>query len=89
MVSQTATIQNEQGFHLRPAQLFTECASKFESDITLTVSGMDDEINPKSILGLMSLGLEKGTSVTISAEGSDEEQAVAELVALIDSGFGE
>jgi phosphotransferase system HPr (HPr) family protein len=89
MVTKTTTIRNEQGFHLRPAQLFTELANKFESEITFTVTGMDDEINPKSILGLMSLGLEKGTSVTITAEGPDEEQAVSELVGLIESGFGE
>jgi phosphotransferase system HPr (HPr) family protein len=89
MVTQTTTIQNEQGFHLRPAQLFSELAGKFESDITFTVTGEDDEINPKSILGLMALGLEKGTSVTITAEGPDEEDAVKALIGLIDSGFGE
>ncbi len=51
MVTQTTTIQNEQGFHLRPAQLFTELANKFESDITFTATGEDDEINPKKHFG--------------------------------------
>jgi phosphocarrier protein HPr len=88
MFTLTTTIQNEQGFHLRPAQLFTETAGKFESDITLTASD-NEEIDPKSILGLMSMGLGKGDSVTISAEGPDEEAAVRELVQLIETGFGE
>jgi phosphocarrier protein HPr len=89
MVTQTSIIQNEQGFHMRPAQLFTELANTFQSEITMTATGEDDEINPKSILGLMALGLEKGASVTISAEGPDEAEAVAALAALIASGFGE
>ncbi|MEB3101737.1 HPr family phosphocarrier protein [Ferviditalea candida] len=89
MITQTTAIRNEQGFHLRPAQMFTELANKFESEITLTVSSEDDKINPKSILNLMSLGIGKGTAVTISAEGPDEAQAVAELIAMIESGFGE
>ncbi|MFC0214563.1 HPr family phosphocarrier protein [Paenibacillus chartarius] len=89
MVTKTTTIQNEQGFHLRPAQLFTELANKFESELNFSVAGQDDEIDPKSILGLMALGLEKGTAVTVTAEGPDEEQAVNELIALIESGFGE
>lgn len=88
MYSKTAVIQNEQGFHLRPAQLFTELANKFESDLTVTTTdGVN--IDPKSILGLMTLGLGKGAELTVSANGTDEEQAVNELVALIESGFGE
>ncbi|WP_166246521.1 HPr family phosphocarrier protein [Paenibacillus turpanensis] len=89
MQTQEATIRNASGFHIRPAQLFTEKAASFQSDIRLTVSGQNQAIDGKSILGLMTLGLEKGSVIQISAEGPDEKEAVEALVALVESGFGE
>jgi phosphocarrier protein HPr len=91
MFSKTVIIQNVQGFHLRPAQLFSELASTFESEIGFLAKDGDDtvDINPKSILGLMAIGLEKGAEVIITANGPDAEKAVTELATLIESGFGE
>lgn len=84
MYSKQATIKNASGFHIRPAQLFTEKATSFESTIKINESA-----DGKSILGLMTLGLGQGSVITISAEGPDEEAAVEALVELVESGFGE
>ncbi|HZG85658.1 HPr family phosphocarrier protein [Paenibacillus sp.] len=82
-----ATIQNKDGFHIRPAQLFTEKALAYQSTIHLATDGAD--VDGKSILGLMTLGLRQGSVVTIKAEGPDEREAAEALAALIESGFGE
>ncbi|MBP1157658.1 MULTISPECIES: HPr family phosphocarrier protein [unclassified Paenibacillus] len=89
MYTKETAIRNESGFHVRPAQLFTEQAIKFESQITIQVKEPHAETDGKSILGLMALGLEKGSMISISAEGPDEKEAVEALVALVESGFGE
>lgn len=83
------TIKNESGFHIRPAQLFTEKAGAFQSSILLKPEGMDMAVDGKSILGLMTLGLSKDAVLTITAEGSDEAEAVRVLAELVESGFGE
>jgi len=82
-----AKIQNKDGFHIRPAQLFTEKALAYQSKIQLITDGAD--VDGKSILGLMTLGLRQGSVVTIKAEGPDEREAAEALAALIESGFGE
>lgn len=87
MVSQEITIANEEGLHARPAALFVKAASKFTSDITLEANGK--KANAKSVMRLMTVGAKKGMSVKISAEGSDEQEAVQSLIELIQSGFGE
>jgi phosphocarrier protein HPr/phosphocarrier protein len=89
MIAKEVTIQNESGFHIRPAQLFTEKAGAFTSTIKIKPQGTETEVDGKSILGLMTLGLQKGSVVTISADGSDEQQAVEDLAQLVESGFGE
>ncbi|MBL0387844.1 HPr family phosphocarrier protein [Tumebacillus sp. ITR2] len=88
MKSQQVTIQNDQGFHVRPAQLFVQESNKFASHIKLTTEA-NNTVDGKSILGLMTLGLAQGSKVTIEAEGADEDQALAALVALVESKFGE
>lgn len=87
MIEKTFTIECEQGFHMRPAQLMMETATKFQSDITVIKE--DEETNAKSILGLMSLGLEKGTEVRIQADGPDEAEAMKAVEELVESNFGE
>ena len=89
MHSQTVVIQNTAGFHIRPAQLFTEKAVQFQSTILIKPEGTATVADGKSILNLMTLGLDKGSVITIEAEGPDEAQAVAELSELVESGFGE
>jgi phosphocarrier protein len=87
MTSATATVRNELGLHARPAALFVQLASRFTSDIVLAKNGI--EVNGKSIMGVMMLAAERGSTLEIRAEGADEEQAVAELTALVERGFEE
>ena len=87
MYQKTVTVKNATGLHARPASMFIAEAKKFESKITLTRDG--DSINAKSMVKLLTLGVCQGQSVTLSAEGSDEQTAVEVLSALIESGFGE
>lgn len=89
MYTQKVVIRNEAGFHIRPAQLFTEKAVQFQSTILIKPEGTTTVADAKSILNLMTLGLDKGSIITIEAEGPDETEAVAELSALVESGFGE
>jgi phosphocarrier protein HPr len=89
MVTKEVTIRNATGFHIRPAQLFTEQAAKFQSQINVLVKEHGVKVDGKSILGLMTLGLSQGSVVEISADGPDEEAALESLVQLVDSGFGE
>jgi phosphocarrier protein len=80
-------IKNKLGLHARPASLLVKLAGKFESEIQLAKD--DTEINAKSILGVMMLAAGPGQSITITADGSDAEEAVDAIASLIESGFGE
>ncbi|SMB94504.1 phosphocarrier protein [Thermanaeromonas toyohensis ToBE] len=87
MVYKQVVIANEAGLHARPAVLFVQEAQKFKSKIT--VHKGDKQADAKSILGVMSLAVTKGTSILIVAEGEDEKEAVECLVNLINNKFGE
>jgi phosphocarrier protein HPr len=87
MISQNVTVTNQTGIHARPAALFISAASKFKANLTVTKNGKSG--NAKSLLSLLSLGISKDSEITISAEGEDEKEAVAKLVELVDSKFGE
>ncbi|MCX7710494.1 MAG: HPr family phosphocarrier protein [Clostridia bacterium] len=87
MVEKTVEVTNPTGLHARPAALFVQTAGKFTSHIW--ISKDEKKVNAKSIMGLMSLAVSQGTSVTIGAEGEDEQIALRELIDLITSGFGE
>ena len=80
-------VQNQVGLHARPATFFIQKANEFKSSIW--VEKEDRRVNAKSLLGVLSLGIMGGTTIRIHAGGSDEEQAVEELVKLIESGFAE
>ncbi|MGG0921783.1 phosphocarrier protein HPr [Leuconostoc suionicum] len=67
----------ETGIHARPATLLVRAASKFASDVTLSYQGKD--VNLKSIMGVMSLGVGQGADVTIKTEGADEEAAMTTI----------
>lgn len=88
MINKEAIILNESGFHLRPAQLFMEKANEFSSDINI-INEDGDQTDAKSILGLMTLGLVKGSKLTLELDGEDEEAAATALLELINSKFGE
>ena len=68
------TITSETGIHARPATILVQAASKFSSDITLSYQGKD--VNLKSIMGVMSLGVGQNAKVTITANGDDEKEAL-------------
>lgn len=87
MVSRTLELTNATGLHARPAALFVQEANKFSSTIRVTVR--DRPVDAKSIIGLLTLGAGRGTSITIDAEGADEDAALAALVKLIEHKFGE
>jgi phosphotransferase system HPr (HPr) family protein len=87
MISEKVVIINETGLHARPASIFVNMASKFKSE--LMVQKGEKQVNAKSILAVLSLGISKGTEITISAQGPDEEEAVSKLVELIQLKFNE
>ena len=87
MISKEVTLQNEVGLHARPATFFIQKANEFKS--LITVSKDDRKVNAKSLLGVLSLGIIKGTTVNLTADGPDEEEAVKELEALIMSNFSD
>lgn len=82
-----ATLNNKTGLHARPASMFVKEASKYSSDIRVIKDGQ--EYNAKSIMGILGMGATMGTRLTITAEGSDEREAVTALKNMIDSNFGE
>ncbi|OQY10034.1 MAG: phosphocarrier protein HPr [Fusobacteriia bacterium 4572_132] len=75
-------IKNVAGLHARPSALLVQLASRFEAEITLISSG--EEVNGKSIMGLMLLAAEKGRKITLKADGEDEEEALNALKKLIE-----
>ena len=87
MISKEVVIDNQGGLHARPATFFIQKANEFKSSIW--VEKEERRVNAKSLLGVLSLGIVKGTSVKIIADGADEEAAIDTLSALIDSDFSE
>ncbi len=87
MISRNVTITNSVGLHARPATFFIQKANSFKCSIW--VEKEDCRVNAKSLLGILSLGISKGTEITIIADGQDEVEAVAGLAELIDGGFSE
>jgi len=87
MPSIELTITNEVGLHARPAALFVQEASKFKSEIS--ARNGDQEVNAKSILGVLMLGADQGCVITVTAEGEDAEAALEAIKALHANNFGE
>lgn len=83
------SVVNPNGIHARPASLFVQEAKKFQSKVTVENLGSGKSKDAKSILGVMSLGMTKGTEIKITAEGPDEEAAIQAMAALVESGCGE
>ncbi|MCM3612426.1 HPr family phosphocarrier protein [Planococcus sp. MERTA32b] len=82
MVEKQVSVQLKSGLQARQAALFVQEANRYNSDVYLEKEGK--KVNAKSIMGIMSLAISKGTDVQISADGSDEESAVEALAALIE-----
>jgi len=87
MVERTVQILNKNGLHARPAAEIVKLAAKYRSEITISRDGT--EVNGKSIMGVMMLAAECGSSITIRADGPDAEQAVNAIGQLVAEGFGE
>ena len=87
MTSQSVRVVNQLGMHARAAAKFVHLATRYEARVR--VARDTREMDGKSIMGILLLAAAFGTTITITADGSDERDAVAALVALVSSGFGE
>ncbi len=87
MISRDVTIVNKLGLHARPAALLVKTSSRFKAEILFKKGNL--EVNGKSIMGVMMLAAELGSVITITADGKDEEQAVADIIKVFESKFGE
>ena len=87
MLTREVTINNQVGLHARPATFFIQKANEFKSSIWIEKD--ERRVNAKSLLGVLSLGIVKGTTVTLVADGADEREAIDTLTALINSDFSE
>ena len=86
MTTRVVEVTNRIGLHASPASFFIQQACSFQS--TIWVEKDDRRVNAKSLLGVLSLGIAKGMSITLIADGQDEVAALDGLSELIDSGFG-
>ncbi len=87
MTTRTFTIRNKTGLHARPATLFVQTAVHFKSKIKVTREGRT--VDAKSILGVLSLGASKGTTIDVAADGADEVDALNALDTLLTKTIGE
>ena len=87
MYVKQVVINNQVGLRARPATFFTQKANEFKCSVWIEKE--ERRVNAKSLLGVLSLGIVKGSSINIVADGDDEEQAVETLCELISSNFSE
>lgn len=80
-------IRNKVGLHARPASLFVQEANKYKAEIT--VRNGDAVANAKSILSILTLGADQGSTIVLNAEGEDASLALSALKSLVESSFGE
>ena len=87
MYAKEVSVQNHVGLHARPATFFIQKANEYKASVW--VEKEERRVNAKSLLGVLSLGITKGTTITLLADGSDEKEAVAALSELVSGNFGE
>jgi phosphotransferase system HPr (HPr) family protein len=87
MPAQTVTLPNPSGLHARPAATFAKAAAAHPCAVTIAKG--DREVNAKSVLSVLTLDCHQGDELTIATDGEGEDAALAELVALVESGVGE
>ncbi len=87
MVSKEIVVQNQVGLHARPATFFIQKANEFTSSVWIAKDSR--MVNAKSLLGVLSLGITRGTVVKLTADGADEEAAIEGLTNLVASNFAE
>ena len=87
MVARSVTVVNQLGLHARAAARFVHLATRFQSHVTV---GRDATVmDGKSIMGILLLAARRGTTITIKADGPDEQDAVSALSHLVETGFGD
>ena len=90
MTKMEITVHHEVGLHARPAASFVKMANGYPCDITVTnLTTSSEPVNAKSILGVLSIGVQKGHRIEVEAKGDQAEDALNQLQHLIDSNFGE
>lgn len=87
MIEQEVTIKNRAGLHTRPAAALVKLAAKFQSEFIIIKDGF--EINGKSIIGVMTLAAEQGSTMILKFDGPDEHDAAREIIGLFNRGFDE
>ncbi len=87
MTSAEVQVVNKLGLHARPSAKLTATAGRFRSEVWVSRNGR--RVNAKSIMGVMMLAAARGSTLVVEAEGPDADQAVAAVVELVASGFGE
>ena len=87
MIARDYKISNKLGLHARPSAQLTQIAGRYESEVFIAKGGR--RVNAKSIMGVMMLAAGPGSTVTVDAEGPDEQQALDAIGQLIESGFNE
>jgi phosphocarrier protein len=87
MISREVLISNNIGLHARPATFFIQKANSYKCSVW--VEKEERRVNAKSLLGVLSLGIVKGMTITVIADGPDENEAVDGLIELVNTGFGD
>lgn len=80
-VTKEVVVKNAQGLHARPAALFVQIASRYNSDVTIQKDG--EKVNGKSIMGILTLGVQLGATLILEVDGEDADKVMAELEALL------
>lgn len=90
MIESRIVVKHKVGLHARPASVFVQTASKFDSDISIrNMTTHGESVDAKSILMVLTLGVMQDHEIELCAEGPDEQQAVDKLLSLVRSNFGE
>ena len=89
MIRKTLRIKSELGLHARAAAKLVKLTSQFESDIWLSRLNVEEQVDAKSILGILLLAAAKGTEIQVMTDGEDEEVAMEAVVQLVNNRFGE
>jgi len=87
MIQREVTITNSTGLHARPATFFIQKANTYRSSVWVVKD--DRKVSAKSLLGVLSIGIAKGMTITLAADGEDEKEAIDGLVELIETGFND
>lgn len=87
MVSQSITLTNGSGLHMRPAGVLAQAMAPFASNVTIVADGK--EVNAKSLMAIVASGIKCGTEIEVRCEGDDEQAALDAAIGLIESGLGE